>query len=131
MASTGQHTDGSISLLSGIGVPCDQAGDARLDLARRHTPSSGAAENSEVCIDFLGCRARTHIRNTRHHLTKTSNYSHFLLLLRDAGDTELYECGKSEVHGGTPWRCTSSGSLYSGGAVGDFRSRRYSRFSSS
>jgi hypothetical protein len=58
-----------------------QAGDARVDLARRHIPLSGAAEDLEVCIDFLGCRARPHIRNTRHHLTKTSNYTSLLAVV--------------------------------------------------
>ena len=33
--------------------------------------------------------------DVRPHLTKTLNDNHFLLLLRDAGDTELYERGKS------------------------------------
>ena len=36
----------------------------------------------------------------RPHLTKTSNDNRFLLLLRDAGDTDLYENGKS----GSRWR---------------------------
>ena len=36
----------------------------------------------------------------RPHLTKTLNDNHFLLLLRDAGDTELYERRKS----GSRWR---------------------------